>query len=137
MKKHLIALVGVSLLLATVSAYAETIRVKANVPFSFIVNRDTLPAGEYSLESIGMGPSLLIQNADMKSRTIVNPNRCEAASASKQTKLVFRKYGNRYFLSQVWLEGAKSGQEFARSKREAEVAKDFSMQEVVLTASLH
>lgn len=137
MKKQLLALVGVSLLLATVSAYAQTISVRANVPFSFIANRDDMPAGEYTIQTLGLGQNLLIRNADAKSRTIVNANRCESLEASKRTRLVFHKYGDRYFLAQVWVEGSNSGREFFKSHRETEVARDFSMQEVVLTASLH
>lgn len=137
MKKQLFALVGVSLLLATVSAYAQTISVKANVPFNFIANRDDMPAGQYSIQNLGSGATLLIRSADAKAISIVNTNRCQSLDPSKGTKLVFHKYGDRYFLAQVWVEGSNSGHEFAQGRREAEVAKDFSIQEVVLTASLH
>ena len=45
MKNQLFALIGLGLLLATASAYAQTGVVKANVPFDFIVNQTELPAG--------------------------------------------------------------------------------------------
>jgi len=137
MKKQLMALVGVGLLLATVSAYAQTIRVKAQVPFDFIANHETLPAGEYSIQSLGFDSTLLIRNADMKEHAIVNSNRCESGKPAEKTKLVFRKYGDRYFLAEVWVEGMESGHAFAKSPREAEVARDFTMQNVVIVASLH
>ena len=53
MKKQLLALVGLGLLLATVSASAQTVPLKANIPFNFIVNKAELPAGEYTLKSLG------------------------------------------------------------------------------------
>ena len=35
MKKQVFALLGLSLMLATVSAYGQTVLVKANIPFKF------------------------------------------------------------------------------------------------------
>ena len=49
MKKQLFALLGLGLLLATASAFAQTVALKANIPFSFIVTGKTLPAGEYTI----------------------------------------------------------------------------------------
>jgi hypothetical protein len=37
MKKQLFTLLGLGLLFATASAYAQTVALKANVPFNFIV----------------------------------------------------------------------------------------------------
>jgi hypothetical protein len=138
MKKQVLALLGLGLLLATASAYAQTIRLKANVPFNFIVNRATLPAGEYTIESMNLqGTVLSIRDSDQRPKSMVISNRCESAKASAQTKLVFHRYGDRYFLAQIWLAGNKSGHELPKSAREVEVAKDFTMQPVVLMAALH
>ena len=53
MKNQLFALIGLGLLLATASAYAQTGVVKANVPFNFIVNKAELPAGQYTIQAVG------------------------------------------------------------------------------------
>ena len=53
MKNQLFALIGLGLLLATASAYAQTGVVKANVPFNFIVNKTDLPPGEYMIQPVG------------------------------------------------------------------------------------
>ena len=37
-------------------------------------------------------------------------------------KLVFNKYGDEYFLSQIWKAGSNRGNELRKSRREAEVA---------------
>jgi hypothetical protein len=135
MKKRMFALLGLGLVLATVSAYAQTIRVKANVPFNFIVDRATLPAGEYTIQTMDtQGRVLSIRDSDQRPRSMVISNRCESLEASAQTKLVFHRYGDRYFLVQIWVEGNNSGHELPKSSREAEVAKDFTLQEVVLAA---
>ena len=45
MKNQMFALIGLGLLLATASAYAQTGVVKANVPFNFIVKKTQFPPG--------------------------------------------------------------------------------------------
>ena len=137
MKKQLFALLGLGLLLATASAFAQTVALKANIPFNFIVTGKTLPAGEYTIQSVDMqGRVLSIRDLDLHSKSIVISNRCESQNASAQTKLVFHRYGDRYFLSQIWRAGRNSGYELPRSTREVEVEMDFTMQEVVLMAAL-
>src|SRR6266496_1091125 len=91
-------------MLATMAASAQTINVKATVPFSFIVGRSTLSAGEYSLKTMSNGQVLALSNRDAKITELVLSNSCESLTASK-TKLVFHRYGGRYFLSQIWTEG--------------------------------
>ena len=123
-------------LLVTTAASAQTVRLKANVPFSFVVNRATLPAGEYSAESMDdQGIVLAIRSSNGKGTNLVVSNSCQSLNAASHTKLVFHRYGSRYFLSQAWVEGNTLGRELAPSPREKEVAKDFSMQEVVLMAA--
>ena len=66
MKKQLLALVGLGLMLATISAYAQT-GVKANIPFNFVVDKATLPAGEYIVQSVSTsGRAMSIHSADRK-----------------------------------------------------------------------
>ena len=137
MKKQLFALLGLGLLLATASAFAQTVALKANIPFSFIVTGKTLPAGEYTIQSMDMqGTVLSIRNADLQPISMVISNRCESPNASAQTRLVFHRYGNQYFLAQIWRAGNNSGHELPKSSRETEVALDYPVQNVVLVAAL-
>ena len=67
MKNQLFALIGLGLLLATASAYAQTGVVKANVPFNFIVNKTEIPAGQYTVQPLGLtGVAMSIQSPDNK-----------------------------------------------------------------------
>jgi hypothetical protein len=122
--------------LATMAASAQTINVKATVPFSFIVGRSTLSAGEYSLKTMSNGQVLALSNLDAKMTELVLLNSCESLTASK-TKLVFHRYGDRYFLSQIWTEGNNRGHEIPISQREEETARNSSMQQLVLVAEKH
>lgn len=66
---------------------------------------------------------------------MVMANSCASAKPSDTSKLVFHRYGDRSFLSQIWTAGYSSGAELPQSRREAEVAMDFPLQQVVLIAS--
>ena len=134
MKTKLMLSTTVLALLVTTAASAQSISVRANVPFSFIVNRITLPAGEYLVESAdNQGRALRFANLNSQARDLVISNYCGGVAAATQTKLIFHRYGDRYFLKRIWVAGNSAGHEFLTSPRETEVAKDFSMQEVVLT----
>ena len=67
MKNQLFALIGLGLLLATASAYAQTGVVKANVPFNFIVAKTQIPAGEYTIHRVATaGSAMTIESSDRK-----------------------------------------------------------------------
>ena len=138
MKTHALTLIGVlSLLLAAGSAFAQTIDVKGDVPFNFIVNKATLPAGQYELKSLsGDGKTLTLRGPDGKPVGIFSSIRAENLKASDKTKLVFKRYGDRYFLSQIWLAGARSGHELPMSSREKEMAMNSTPESVVVMAEL-
>ena len=137
MKNQMFALIGLGLLLATASAYAQTGVVKANVPFNFIVNKAELPAGQYRIQPMGITASAMaIESPDGKVAQAFLPNACASPQAQKTTKLVFHRYGSHYFLAQIWKAGNDRGQELAASGLETEVARDYPAQSVVVVATL-
>ena len=137
MKKQLFAVVGLGLLLATVSAYAQTRMVTANIPFNFAVGRTSLPAGAYTIRSLGLSSRVIaIQNPDRNLTNVVLPLPCISTEAQERTKLVFHRYGDQYFLAQIWTAGNHMGNELPKSRRETEVATDNPAQNVVVVATL-
>jgi hypothetical protein len=137
MKNQLFALIGLGLLLATASAYAQTGVVKANVPFNFIVEKTEVPAGQYLIQPIGTaGAAMAIESSDRKLVKVFLPNSCETLKTPENSKLVFHRYGDQYFLAQIWMEGDQRGSELAKSQREREVALDSTAQDVVVVATL-
>jgi hypothetical protein len=139
MKNQLFALIGLGLLLATASAYAQTGVVKANVPFNFIVNKTQISAGEYTIQPLGTtsAGALALQSSDRKMIMAFLPNSCESARPQETSKLVFHRYGSQYFLAQVWTEGNDRGSELPTSEQEKEVASSYpARQDVVVVATL-
>jgi hypothetical protein len=92
--------------------------IKANVPFNFMVGGKTLPAGEYRIQT--ERPNLvLIQSSDSKSHTNLIAHSAQDTQMNGVAALRFNRYGDRYFLSQVWT-GSDVGQELAKSRAEKE-----------------
>lgn len=136
MKRNLLLFAAALALVVTTVASAQSTKVKVTVPFSFIVNRANLPAGEYLVQSVDVeGRVLAIRNVETNTTNLVMFNSCTSLASPTQTKLIFHRYGERYFLSRIWVAGNTSGHELSPSPREKEVAKDFSMREVVLMAA--
>ena len=139
MKRQIVSLVGVlGLLLVAACANAQSVNVKANVPFDFMVGKSTLPAGEYSIQSISTGASdVLAIRGGKTNQMLTSANHAETLNPSKNSRLVFHKYGDQYFLAQIWLEGDRAGRELKISRREAEVAKNVpTSEEVIVLAAL-
>jgi hypothetical protein len=137
MKNQMFALIGLGLLLATASAYAQTGVVKANVPFNFIVNKTELPAGQYRIQPMGINAgAMAIESPDGKVVKAFLPTACSSPRAQEKSKLVFHRYGTQYFLAEIWRAGDDRGQELPASGLENEVARDYPAQSVVVVATL-
>lgn len=93
---------------------------KANVPFDFIVNGKTLPAGQYTVVPSNTAGLLLLRNWETKQSAAVMTKVSADRSASKPV-LVFHRYGNQRFLAQIVSD--TSVNELPQSKAEREAAK--------------
>jgi len=142
MKWHAFSLISLlSLLLVAGSATAQTIHVRGDIPFDFIVGNKTLPAGVYDLGSLQMADALLIEADNRKSSMMVISNAAETFRPADKTKLVFRRHGDQYFLAEIWVKGSQLGRELPKTSREKEVARetaqDVTQQRVEIVASLY
>lgn len=138
MKKQLL-MVFAGLLLAVGSAYAQSSRLVADIPFDFVVGNKVFPAGEYMVKSIGIsGATLQLENRDHKQAKSVffTPNYCSSAQPQSESKLVFNMYGSHFYLSQIWTEGYDQGRELPKSSREIEEAQLQEGHHVVVLAGL-
>lgn len=104
---------------ATVQAQSVT-RFTVDVPFAFTVSTETFPAGKYELllREKGQSDHLRIISRETKKSLMVFPLNKEGRTTSEETKLIFRRYGNRHFLGEVWTRGESIGHELVRSKDE-------------------
>jgi hypothetical protein len=139
MKRQIASVLGVlGLLLVAACANAQSLNVTANVPFDFVVDKATLPAGAYSIQSISSSASTLaIRSKDRKTQMVVLPNNAQHLNPSSKSCLVFHRYGEQYFLSQIWVAGDSSGAELRMTRREAEIASNTQRSDdVIILAAL-
>ena len=95
----------------------------ANIPFAFTAGEKALPAGEYRVEKPASGSLvLLIQRTDRSAVAFVPSTAAQGNAPQTQSKLVFHRLGNHYFLSKVWIAGYSQGRELPQTKQEKEQA---------------
>ena len=130
--------------LAAVSTRAQAkYGVRGNVPFDFIVGDKTIPAGLITAHGVSLDAAgvLSIGNVDQGKQAMRVGRSLPGGDDSDQCKLVFRRYGNRYFLAQIWIAGypawevMKSKQERSL-EREMRLAKNFKPELIILAAEI-
>lgn len=85
--------------LSAIPAIAQGVELKADVPFGFTVGDTYMPAGHYTLSSPVSG-IVRVANDDTNAATTVSDTH-GFADPGHGSKLVFEKYGERYFLHHV------------------------------------
>jgi len=137
---RVMALSSLIIMLAASSVFAQTgSRVVIDIPFPFTVGEKTLPAGEYSIEQNRRGSNsiwvLRAENAGETAVFMTVPIRSNMTQ--ENSKLVFRRYDELYFLAQIWTPGTSTGRELRVVGREKvlELASNRMRAEYVLVAS--
>ena len=140
MKTRALVMAGVMALTAmafTRVAQAQEL-LAVNIPFDFVAGNTQLPAGEYTVRvSAPTHTIILISRKDSAASAFLVTNAAVSAEPQSESKLVFNRYGERYFLSQVWTEGNSQGRQLLKSAREKEmsqIAKNETRGQVTLVA---
>jgi hypothetical protein len=100
------------------------------VPFSFKVGDKVLPAGEYKITADNQ--VIRVQQINGKENAVSLTQRTRGANHNlSDGKLTFRRYGDQYYLSQVWLPDSL-GRELKKPRREVtDVAQVVGVVEIV------
>ena len=124
--------VSLSVVLAGTNAYGQSsTKLKANIPFDFRVGSQSLPAGEYTVAP--KSPTMLmIQCKDGHQSASVLTNAVQANQISADGKLIFNRYGEFYFLSQIWTPGEDVGRKLPKSSVEQQMAGGTSLSETTI-----
>jgi hypothetical protein len=120
---------------ATLTANAQIrsdAKIRANIPYSFLVNNTTLP-GAYVITVVDPYTSVLtvleIRSANGKTAVLVDTESVAVPGLAPHTELVFDKIGDTYFLSRVFLEGDESGNQLLKSKMQRRLEENGSIAE--------
>ncbi len=90
-----------------------------DIPFSFVAGGETLPAGHYVLAAFD---ETRIRIFSRQTTGVFVPTHASRRNHSDDSKLVFHRYGQTYFLSALWVRGNPTGRELFPTPAERELS---------------
>ncbi len=137
MKRNILWVLAACALLAGVVWAQESTRLVAQIPFAFVARETTFEAGHYEVDpTLGLGSSVAsVSNDSMSEHALFLTMPIEQSKIQTQAKLVFHRYGDKYFLSEIWVPGTAVGRIVPMGKTEKELAKTYSPKQVALLAN--
>jgi hypothetical protein len=133
-------LITICLLFSAASVFGQMTSsqqlMKVNIPFAFGVQDQSLPAGQYLVFTVTPERSIRIVSANGKHSAIVNTLPNYAKEPSSNSRLVFHRYGNEYFLAEVWTAGQDVARNPLSSKKAMESASNGERPEAFTVVAL-
>jgi hypothetical protein len=113
--------------LSAISVYAQskTLISKVEIPFDFSIRDKTLPAGIYRVERI-FHDVLIIRSEDSQEVSVSLTMPVRAKEIPETGQLLFHRYGESYFLFQIWEPGSNDGRQFSKSRTERSIERDMA-----------
>lgn len=133
MKRIVIAIVATTALALAIVTPARAqlpgTAMRASIPFEFIVNGKTLPAGEYEVRRITEAPEgLIISNVNNRHEHVVfETESVQQNRLPRHDALTFNRYGDSYFLSEVVSGGLETSREAIPSHGERQLRREMEM----------
>jgi hypothetical protein len=100
-------------------------KVSAEIPFDFVVGSKEFKAGKYTVGRLSIGSAadtLIIRSAEDGESANFNANNVYG-KGEPRARLVFNRYGNQYFLAQIFDGESEQGSAIGKSRAEREAAK--------------
>jgi hypothetical protein len=127
MTKARLTLIACTLLVSayasTISAVAQSVTTVAtvNVPFTFHIDKQEMPAGLYSIGR--MSSTLFVLRGTTRSATVLT-RPTDDAKVPAQGHVVFHRIGGTYFLGELWSAGDKAGMACFESRAERQMLQE-------------
>lgn len=102
---------------ATFSARADTLQVQGRVPFAFTAGEKAFAPGTCTVYRGSVGPGVLIVR-NQKQAVILLTQGANSTRMQERPRLVFHRYGSRYFLREIWFAGGTGGRLLPETKAE-------------------
>ena len=128
------------LVVVSVQAQDPGSAIRVSIPFDFTVEGRTLPAGDYEVRRISDEPTgLLIQNVRRRrDEAMFQTEPRDERRIPNHSLLVFHRYGDSYFLSEVMTAGQETAEDLRPTRAErtlrSEMAKNNVEPETVTVA---
>lgn len=114
----------IALVAGSAQGQSPSNRLRANIPFDFAVGGQTMPAGTYSVGSAQNRQDdlvILVSGVDGRSSSMHLTNPVQTSAPKDKPTLVFHRYGDQYFLFQVWPAGVSTGRQLFKSRSERQI----------------
>jgi hypothetical protein len=135
MKAKLVFVAAALLLsvVATGTCYAQQTVLTVKIPFAFQAGNHSLPTGEYRVERLLSGTELVQQLRQIDGDAVMNVQTIsiESKNGNQNPELVFTRYGQTYFLSQIWT-GEAYGRQLFKSNYEKSIEREQVRSEIAL-----
>ncbi len=110
--------------IATVtSAFAQT-NVNFEIPFDFQIGKKQMDAGKYQIRQMDAKKYILKNVETNKSMFLIADAQVGDERTVKTESLAFNRYGNTYFLREIYARSATVGSELGESKSERKIRKN-------------
>ena len=116
-------------LAAVTPAFAQMpgTEIRAMIPFDFMVRGKLLPAGKYDVKRIFDSPEgLMIQNEATHQTEVFETDPVDAQRTPTKARLVFHRYGDDYFLDEIWTPGVSTGRELVPTRTERRLSRELA-----------
>jgi hypothetical protein len=136
MKKHLL-FVFASLFLMGGSVHAQSVTLRADIPFDFVVGNTIMRAGTYTIQPMHTEESMVqLQSLDLKDSIWLAPCTCASDQAQHENKLVFQVSDGQSFLWQIWTQGYDEGRQLSIEHPETREANSAAPRTFVVAATV-
>jgi hypothetical protein len=129
----------VPMVMAVGSAQGQSLsyKIQATIPFDFIVGDNKLPAGEYFIgraQPSSDDSVLTISSSNGLTNIFSSTIAVQTLEPNRHGKLVFRRYGDQWFLFQIWPAGINTGREITRSRLDRAIERNTHAAEKTMRA---
>jgi hypothetical protein len=121
--KHLVV-VSIFAALACSGLHAQSVDLRATIPFDFHAGKTLLPAGDYLIH--GDGPVVWLRAEDHSKpafalMTIAAVAGMDQQARSRPARVEFNRYGDEFFLRTIWNPSTAGGRQLVPTAREKEL----------------
>ena len=112
----------------TVRAQEPGTAMRASIPFEFTVSGKTLPAGSYEVRRLGDEPTtMIIRNIELKrDEAVFTTDPVIENRIPGKSVIVFHRYGDTTFLSEVVAAGSETARELVPSRAERKLRRELA-----------
>jgi|HubBroStandDraft_6_1064221.scaffolds.fasta_scaffold131395_2 hypothetical protein len=120
--------------LAGLGLNAQTVNLKASIPFDFHAGEKVIPAGEYQIHGGGSLFRVHPVDGNKPITAFLTFAAMRDGLNLGEPRLTFKRYGNAYYLRAIWNGDSTNGRELVKEAGEKELAKQVKSTQAMIVA---